>query len=209
MRWLRLASTVVLMASLLSTTASGTAGAGGSSAIESGCFGEPTVEVPGQCLQDLRNAREATERYQDFRTALADGFVPLSECIFEEHGAMGMHFANPERNENNRIEDPIDISKPEVLLYVPDRATGLRLVAVEWMVNVYLDGEDEPYRGITPPPSDNINPPPELFGGRDFDGPMAGHSPAQPWHYDLHVWAWSENPDGLFAHYNPREDCLP
>lgn len=209
MRWLRLGVTLVLMASLLSTTASGTAGAVGRSGIESGCFSEPKVEVPGQCLQDLRDARAATERYQDFRKALADGYVPVSECVSEEHGGMGIHFLSQEHYETNRVEDPLDISKPEVLLYVPDRVMGLRLVVAEWAVNVYLDGEDEPYRGITAPPSDNINPPPELFGGREFDGPMPGHSPVQPWHYDLHVWAWSENPDGLFAHYNPREDCLP
>jgi hypothetical protein len=206
---MRLGIMLVLMASLLSTAAGSTAGAKGRSGLESGCFSDPKVEVRGECVQDLRTAREATEFYQDFRRALADGFVPLSECVHEEHGAMGIHFLNLDRYENNRVEDPIDISKPEILLYVPDRATGLRLVGVEWAVNVYLDGENEPYRGITPPPSDKINPPPELFGGREFDGPMAGHNPAQPWHYDLHVWAWSENSDGLFAHYNPSEDCLP
>ena len=209
MRRLGLVITLVLMASLLATTASVTAGAKERSGLESGCFSEPKVEVPGQCLQDLRTAREATEHYQDFGRALADGFVPVSECVFEEHGTMGFHFLNQERYETNRVEDPLDITKPEVLLYVPDRATGLRLVAVEWVVNVYLDGENEPYRGITPPPSDKINPPPELFGGREFYGPMAGHNPAMPWHYDLHVWAWSENPEGLFALYNPSEDCLP
>ena len=172
MRWLRLAIPVVLMASLLSTTASGTAGAAGRSAIESGCFDEPKVEVPGQCVQDLRDALAATEVYQDFRNALADGYVPVSECVSEEHGGMGIHFLNQERYEDKRVEDPLDISKPEVLLYVPDRTMGLRLVVVEWAVNVYLDGEDDPYRGITPPPTDNINPPPELFGGREFDGPF-------------------------------------
>jgi hypothetical protein len=57
-----------------------------------------------------------------------------------------------------------------------------------------------------------------MFGGRSFDGPMQGHNlvqawpsevhlTPQPWHYDLHVWLWEENPDGIFAQYNRRVSC--
>ena len=31
--------------------------------------------------------------------------------------------------------------------------------------------------------------------------------PPQPWHYDLHVWLWEKNPDGIFAQYNRRLSC--
>ena len=47
---------------------------------------------------------------------------------------------------------------------------------------------------------------PSLFG-RPFDGPMAGHFPGQPIHYDLHVWLWERNPNGMFAFPNPNVDC--
>ena len=47
---------------------------------------------------------------------------------------------------------------------------------------------------------------PSLFG-QSFQGPMAGHVPGMPWHYDLHVWAWSENPAGRFAQWNPTLSC--
>jgi hypothetical protein len=33
------------------------------------------------------------------------------------------------------------------------------------------------------------------------------HLTPQPWHYDLHVWLWEENPDGIFAQYNRRVSC--
>jgi hypothetical protein len=28
-----------------------------------------------------------------------------------------------------------------------------------------------------------------------------------PWHYDLHVWLWEDNPTGLFAMFNPAISC--
>ena len=35
--------------------------------------------------------------------------------------------------------------------------------------------------------------------GRGFDGPMEGHEPGMPVHYDLHAWVWKRNPGGTFA----------
>ena len=49
---------------------------------------------------------------------------------------------------------------------------------------------------------------PRLFG-RPFDGPMAGHDPAMPIHYDLHVWLWKTNPRGMFVAFNPNASCPP
>ena len=45
-----------------------------------------------------------------------------------------------------------------------------------------------------------------LFGV-PFDGPMLGHEPGMPKHYDLHVWLYERNPAGLFAAWNPRVHC--
>ena len=47
---------------------------------------------------------------------------------------------------------------------------------------------------------------PYLFG-RGFDGPMEGHEPGMPMHYDLHAWVWKRNPAGTFAMWNPRVEC--
>ena len=43
--------------------------------------------------------------------------------------------------------------------------------------------------------------------GIPFDGPMAGHAPGMPMHYDLHVWAWRANPAGTFEEWNPHVHC--
>ena len=40
-----------------------------------------------------------------------------------------------------------------------------------------------------------------------FDGPMEGHSPVMPRHYDLHVWVWHHNPSGMFSMWNPNVSC--
>jgi hypothetical protein len=43
--------------------------------------------------------------------------------------------------------------------------------------------------------------------GQSFDGPMPGHNPDMPVHYDLHVWLYKYNPAGLFAAWNSRVNC--
>ena len=47
---------------------------------------------------------------------------------------------------------------------------------------------------------------PSLFG-RGFDGPMPGHDPTMPVHYDLHAWIYTPNPDGMFTPFNPLVSC--
>jgi hypothetical protein len=76
-----------------------------------------------------------------------------------------------------------------VLLYLPSEG-GLRLVGVEWFVAEAAAGGARP----------------EVLGV-PFDGPMPGHSPDMPTHYDLHAWVWSHNPTGTFAAWNPALSC--
>jgi hypothetical protein len=47
---------------------------------------------------------------------------------------------------------------------------------------------------------------PELFG-QGFEGPMRGHEEGMPVHYELHVWLWEVNPNGLYAGFNPFVSC--
>lgn len=147
---------------------------------------------------DLDAVREATARYADVAVALADGYAASVDCEAGDSGAMGLHYARLA----DTLDQDLDLLRPEILLYVPEGA-GVRLVGVEYLVPTLVDGvawygEAEPAGEIAPAPS--------LFC-RDFDGPMAGHVSIQPWHYDLHVWLFEDNPDGLFAPYNPNLDC--
>ncbi|HKP58598.1 MAG TPA: hypothetical protein VJV78_17855 [Polyangiales bacterium] len=97
--------------------------------------------------------------------------------------------------------------QPPILVYLPT-AEGLQLVAIEYFQPVIQDGE--PYMGSAdePPRADSLpDTPPELFEGQPFDGPMAGHNPSMPWHYDQHLWLYAHNPKGLFAQWNPAIEC--
>lgn len=155
-----------------------------------------------QCQADLEKAREATVRYQLEANALADGYVPVPPCEENKHGhAMGIHYFNRGRWGDRQIE----LHEPEILLYVPG-PMGPRLVGIEYGIGIMVEGK--PYFGDAPPPKDaEPSRPPVLFR-HEFDGPMPGHVRLQEWHYDLHVWAWAENPDGVFAHYNPDVSCV-
>ncbi len=78
---------------------------------------------------------------------------------------------------------------PDVLLYAPS-GNGLKLAEVEYI-------ELDPAKKLTEAPT--------LFGVVPFDGPME-HEPL-PNHYDLHVWNWQANPDGIFTAHNPNVRC--
>lgn len=134
----------------------------------------------------LAQVRAATARFHDVAVATAEGYVPAGQC--EEVpglGVMGVHYVNPAL-----VEDAVvDPARPEILLYLPT-GNGLRLVGVEWFVAEAASGGTHP----------------EILGV-PFDGPMAGHAPGMPEHYDLHAWVWAHNPVGMFHAWNPSLSC--
>lgn len=141
--------------------------------------------------RDLAAMRQATARYHRIDEALADGFVPLSECVAAPWGGMGYHYGHPAR-----IGDPsVDPSAPEILLYEPGENGQLRLVGVEFMVH------GEAWYG-----AGNAGAP--LVAGVTFDPPNPEHPDEhlRPF-YTLHAWVWRDNPDGMFAPFNPNVGC--
>lgn len=133
--------------------------------------------------------RRAIAPYEDVQRALADGFVPTELCVESPAGGMGFHYVNPDR-----ARQPLDPSKPSILVYTPDKDGSLKLGAAEFFVpdadQDLTTDEDRPF-----------------LWGRPFDGPMPGHEPGMPAHYDLHVWTHVANPDGVLAAWNPRVRC--
>ena len=122
--------------------------------------------------------------------AAAAGYVPVSPCVAGPGGAgMGWHYLNP-----SLMGQPLDPMRPQVLLFVPDGDGGQELGGVEW---IQPDADQD---------LATTDDRPTMFG-RPFDGPMPGHGPGEPVHYDLHVWLFSANPDGVFAPFNPRVTC--
>lgn len=140
----------------------------------------------------LAAARAATAAFHDPAAALAAGYLPTKDCVAEPGlGTMGQHWVNPKL-----VGKPSDLSvtRPQALLYVPT-GEGLRLVAVEYLV--FAPGEE-----LAADPTQVDPNGPALFG-QHFNGPMVGHSPTMPVHWDLHVWLWAHNPAGVFAQFNP------
>ena len=141
--------------------------------------------------------KKALEKYQDPYTAVRDLYLSTVGCVYysgekiPDHmdyakGAMGIHFVNV--TVTGPEPDPM---RPNVLIYEP-HGNKLTLVGVEWLVPL-KSGMKRP----------------ELFG-QPFQGPMEGHYPLIPTafhHYDLHVWLFRENPNGLFSSTNPNVSC--
>jgi hypothetical protein len=136
----------------------------------------------------LEPLRAKLEKYQDPVDAVHDGYFSTVGCVQYPDGGMGVHFLNVS------LLGPVpDPQSPQILIYEPDDAGTLRLVAAEWLIPLATGVEGRP----------------ELFG-QPFEGPMEGHVPLIPkdlHHYDLHVWLFKDNPSGLFHHANPDVDC--
>ena len=147
---------------------------------------------------NLAATRAALDKYQDPVVAVHDGYFSTLGCIdypkggqgegqmAYKPGGMGVHFLN-----TALIGPKLDSLKPQVLIYEPD-GDRLRLVAAEWFVPTALSKEA-----------------PTIFGTK-LDGPMEGHAPLLPaglHHWDLHVWLWKPNPNGLMHSTNSTIKC--
>jgi hypothetical protein len=140
---------------------------------------------------DVKRARAATRRFRDVRVAREAGYAAMGECAEDpKYGGMGIHYANEEL----LADGELDVTKPEILVYQPMPSGKLRLGAIEYF---QADGDQD----LATDPDR-----PYLFD-LPFDGPMLGHEPGMPIHYDLHVWLYRHNPAGLFAAWNPRVHC--
>ena len=168
-------------------------------------FGASVVSAKaGPLPAELQAVRAAVARYHDVNQASRDGYSLAGEpCVAEAPGTMGFHAVNFGLAGDLSI-DPL---QPEILLYLP-RGDGYELVGVEyWQVALANTASGPaPWFAATPPPLGFFNPAPAIFG-RAFDGPMPGHNPEMPWHYDLHAWIFEANPAGVFVPFNPALSC--
>lgn len=157
----------------------------------------------------LASVKAATGMFHDVDKAVAAGYaMPVAAaCTSSPMGIMGVHSVNM----SLLMEPGVSAERPEALLYLPKPGGGFRLIGVEYLEFVMLrapDGTVGPWVSPNPWPSDYVvvNQKPTLFG-HAFDGPMPGHEPGMPWHWDFHVWAWQPNPNGMFAQWNSRLSC--
>lgn len=125
---------------------------------------------------EVNQLKSATMQYVDFNVADSEGRIDVSGYVPN----MGHHYLNP------MLADGIfELDKPEIILYVPDENGLMQMVAVEY--------------SIIPADPENPGSPPEGFSG-DQD---VWHFNEMVGQWQLHVWTVLDNPDGLFAPFNP------
>ncbi|MBK8250816.1 MAG: hypothetical protein IPK85_25985 [Gemmatimonadetes bacterium] len=132
----------------------------------------------------LERLRAATRPFHSLDAAVAAGYPrTVTEClVHESHGAMGYHHFN----RANAIAVP-EVERPAILLYERRADGSYQLNGVEFIV---------PYRLV---PRDAEAP--IMMGQR-----MHREDNLNFWY--LHVWAWRENREGLFANFHPEVSCL-
>lgn len=137
----------------------------------------------------VQTVRTATQQFIDVNAAGPAGYQPAFGCVSgPDHGAMGVHYIN-----GTLVGDgEVNASKPEALIYEPTKA-GMRLVGVEFIVDAV-----QWMKNHTAPP---------MLEGQAFQFVNAPNRYGIPAFFELHVWAWRDNPNGTFVDWNNRVSC--
>jgi len=139
------------------------------------------VAIPALAGQsELSQVRAATARYHSITQAEMAGYRSFLGCFDSADGGMGQHYVDQSIIDDG-VADPL---RPEALVYEVD-GSKLTLVGVEWVeVGTASDTTLA------------------LFG-EEFDY----NSGLGVW--ALHAWIWKDNPDGMFADFNPEVAACP
>jgi hypothetical protein len=143
--------------------------------------------VPARLVELVR---AGTKQYINVNNATAAGYGPFLGCVAgTDHGAMGVHYVNGTLLGNLTL----DPSQPQALIYEPNDGK-MTLVGVEFILDSaswlaannntapVLEGQVFNFVGF-----------PNRFGINSF--------------FELHVWAWRENPQGSFVDWNNSVTC--
>jgi hypothetical protein len=176
---------LALLSSLAATVPLLAAGATATSDSEPAQAGHEHA-APAKLVQLVR---DATRQFLDVNAATAADYEPFLGCVSgPDHGAMGVHYVN-----STLVGDgEIDASRPEALIYEPSKS-GLRLVGVEFLVDAatWLAHHNSP----------------PVLEGQVFQFVSSPNRYALPAQFELHVWAWRDNPNGAFVDWNNRVSC--
>lgn len=146
--------------------------------------------------------RNATQQYQN--VVNATGFTPVLGCVSgPDHGAMGVHYVNLNMLNGESLlgnSQQLDPTKPQALIYEPQPNGEMKLVGAEFII----------LASALP-----ANAAPEVEGHLMLyiDGPSSLRPKATPNRYglpalfELHVWAWKDNPLGSFVDWNNHVTC--
>ena len=133
--------------------------------------------------------KDATWQFENVNAATSAGYQPAFGCVSgPDHGAMGVHYINGALVGDGEV----DATKPEALIYEPTK-DGMKFVGVEYIVDAATWTKNH----AAPP----------MLEGQAFQFVNAPNRYGIPAFYELHVWAWRENPNGAFVDWNNRVSC--
>lgn len=133
--------------------------------------------------------RNATSQFTDVNMATAANYRPFLGCVSgPDRGAMGIHYVNGDLVGDGMI----DVAHPEALIYEPVGG-ALRLVGVEYIVDAATWLQSHSAAPVLEGQVFQLVTSPNRFGLATF--------------FELHVWAWRDNPRGAFVDWNTRVTC--
>lgn len=139
----------------------------------------PTTDPLDAALDSLR---DATTAFQSLDAAIDAGHVAITPCWYHGNaGAMGYHYGRMDLIGNGTV----DLLTPEALMYEPRADGSFALVGVEYIVPIDL------WQGTDPP---------SLLDQTFFRDEGLGL-------FTLHIWHARDNPEGVFATWNPDVSC--
>jgi hypothetical protein len=142
--------------------------------------------VPARLVQIVQ---DATRKYLNVNNARGAGYGPFLGCVTgPDFGAMGVHYVN-----GALLNGELHADQPQALNYEPS-GNRLRLVGVEFIVDA-----------ATWLKSHNNTPP--VLEGQVLQLVAAPNRFNLPTFFEIHVWAWRDNPLGAFVDWNTRVSC--
>ena len=129
----------------------------------------------------VKHVREANDRFKDVKVAIAEGYSPIPCTSGLTGRAMGIHYVNGDLLKAVKL----DVAHPQAVMYEPQADGSLDLVAVEYIA----------FKG------------PASLEGHLFNFVSEPNRYGLDKFYEMHVWAWRDNPTGAFADMNPKVSC--
>ena len=141
--------------------------------------------------------RKGTEPFRFFKNALDAGWHTATPCVSgPNEGAMGVHFIKGVADERFHDGD-LNPEDPELLIYEPLGNGFWKLVGVEF-IQYAEDWKNRDPNGDGSPPN---------LDGHLMNFVDTPNRYGLPAFYELHVWAWEDNPLGTFADWNIDVNC--
>src|SRR5580698_4367977 len=134
--------------------------------------------------------REATAQFANVNAATAAGYEPAFGCVTgPDMGAMGVHYIN-----NALVSGGLlNAKEPQALIYEPV-GKAMKLVGVEFIAiaDPWLTAHQQA---------------PPVLEGQLLQYIGTPNRYGLPGVFELHVWAWRDNPHGAYVDWNTHVSC--